>query len=66
MEFAKPKMIDIKKKINFSVVSADKTDDSQQPEQPAGAQQTPTASASSNPFITPMTDTQPGTYALHF
>lgn len=62
LEFTKPKMLDIKKRINFANVSGEKTDESapqqQQPEQPV-PHSTPTAKASSNPFITPMTESTP-------
>ncbi|CAL2050651.1 unnamed protein product [Caenorhabditis brenneri] len=60
LEFAKPKMLDIKKRINFANVSSEKTDESapqQQSEQPV-PHSTPTAKAS-NPFITPMTESTP-------
>lgn len=70
LEFAKPKMLDIKKKINFANVSGEKTDgssgssstqqqSSEQQPQPLAQQTTPTAKAS-NPFITPMTESTPG------
>uniref|UniRef100_A0A8R1HLW6 Uncharacterized protein n=1 Tax=Caenorhabditis japonica TaxID=281687 RepID=A0A8R1HLW6_CAEJA len=63
LEFAKPKMLDIKKKINFANMTGEKNDDPQSEQQslpPAPAQQTPTARQSSNPFITPLTESTPG------
>lgn len=62
LEFAKPKMLDIKRKINFA--SGEKTDESVQPqqqtEQSSAQQTTPSAKAVSNPFITPLTESTPG------
>ncbi|CAO4386061.1 unnamed protein product [Caenorhabditis nigoni] len=71
LEFAKPKMLDIKKKINFANVSDEKTDESssssaqqsseqQQAAQPLAPQQTTPTAKATNPFITPMTESTPG------
>ncbi|ULT83311.1 hypothetical protein L5515_018361 [Caenorhabditis briggsae] len=70
LEFAKPKMLDIKKKINFANVSGEKTDESssssaqqsseqQQAAQPLAPQQTTPTAKATNPFITPMTESTP-------